>query len=121
VHVRVAGSHRRGQRVTDTPVNLAKALLDAAIDTSAAEQAVVDLIYKVLPFWKVLFPARRSWMWTPAARIDIWNATGSEAAVRALLAAGFTSVMIHNHRAERFLICECKLMTEHNIVDPRGL
>jgi hypothetical protein len=108
--------------MTDTPVNLAKALLDAATDTFAAEAAVVDLLYKVLPNWQILFPARRSWMWTPPARLDIWNATVNQAAVLALLQAGFTDgVMIHNHRAERFLSCECKLMGKTKPVDPRGL
>ena len=108
--------------MTDTPVNLAKALLNAATDTFAAESAVVDLIYKVLPNWQILFPARRSWMWTPPARLDIWNATVNQAAVEELLRHGFTGgVMIHNHRAERFLSCECKLMVPRKPVDPRGL
>lgn len=92
--------------------NLARALLNAATEDFAANAAVVDLLYQVLPGWQVLFPARRSWLWTPPDRIDVWNARMSESAVRALYLAGFTGgVMIHNHRAERFLSCDCKLRT----------
>ncbi len=103
-------------------VNLAAALLAAATDTFAAEAAVVDLLYKVLPGWQILFPARRSWLWTPPDRIDVWNVTINQTAIRALLHAGFVGgVMLHNHRAERFLSCDCKLVRPTPKVDPRAL
>lgn len=103
-------------------MNLAAALIAARDDKSAAESAVVDLLYRALPGWQVLFPARRSWLWTPPDIIDVWNATDNPEAVRALLAAGFVGgVTIHNHRAERFLSCVCKRWTPARPVDPRTL
>jgi hypothetical protein len=101
----------------DVVTDMAKALGAAAGDTFAAEQAVIELLYKILPGWTLLFPVRRSWLWTPKAAIDVWNVTSAHAAVRALHQAGFVEgVTLHQHRAERYLSCECK---RHMPSDPR--
>lgn len=90
-------------------MNLAAALLASHRDRFAAEAMVVDLLYQVLPGWHLLFPTRRSWLWTPRDVIDVWNVNENDAAVRALFAAGFVGgVTIHGHRPERFLSCTCK-------------
>lgn len=102
-------------------MNLAAALAAAHGDTIAAQSALVDLIYKLIPDWKLLFPVRRSWLWTPPAEIAVWNANPTEDAVRGLIEAGFVGgVTIHNHRAERWLSCACQRWMPKK-VDPRTL
>ena len=103
-------------------VNIAAALASAHRDRFQAETALVELLERVFPGWQVLFPARRSWMWTPPNSLDVWNANPTEDAVRALMLAGFTGgVTIHSHRAERFLSCVCKAWRPKPPVDPRTL
>ena len=103
-------------------MNLAAQLAAARGGATAAESALVDLIYQLFPDWQLLFPVRRSWLWTPPAALDVWGANPTEDAVRALLAAGFTDgVTIHNHRAERFLSCTCQRWTHKRSVDQRTL
>ena len=87
--------------------DLVQALIDAYGDTLAAEARVVDLLYDLLPGWRLLFPARRSWLWTPPDRLDVWGVAETTPAVAALHRAGFAGVRIHPHAAEAFLTCVC--------------
>lgn len=92
--------------------DLAQALLDAHGDTIAAESRVVDLLYDLLPGWRLLWPTARSWVWRPPTTIDVYGAIDSPAAAAALHLAGFVGgVTLHDHGPEAFLTCTCTTRT----------
>lgn len=39
--------------------------------------------------------------------INVYQVNGDARAVAALMRAGFATVVLHTHRAERFLTCQC--------------
>lgn len=45
--------------------------------------------------------------------IDIYEAVRSGAHAKALFRAGFASVRVHDHKAERFMKCACAIERDH--------
>lgn len=72
-----------------------------------ANSRLVDLLYTVIPGWRLTFPA--NWVWTPPDMLDVWECFPSMPAVKALHAAGFIGgVCLHDHTPEKFLTCRCR-------------
>lgn len=78
-----------------------------AADESALrrdEQQIEDLL-------SLLFPTWRGWVFTTPDRIDVYQANYRAESVRVLHRNGFVRVMVHAHRAARYVPCECILHT----------
>lgn len=86
--------------------DLVQALLDAHAGVFAADTRVVDLLYSVIPRWRLTFPT--NWLWTPRDMLDVWECFPTMPAIHALHLAGFVGgVCLHDHTQKQFLSCRC--------------
>ncbi len=78
---------------------MAVALRDARDGLRAAESELEDLLSRLYPGWRPLFPAERAWRFDPPDNLHVYHAADSAESAAELHREGFARVTVHAHRA----------------------
>lgn len=84
-----------------------------ASELGNADRALRSAEVKVEALLTALFTDWKGWQFhrddqSNRFAIDVYEATLHPIALRALFSAGFTTVCVHPHKADKFLTCTCR-------------
>jgi hypothetical protein len=82
--------------------------MNLAAELMAADVHHEDVKNRIEALLTGLFASWQSWLHVKPDGIEVWQAIDSKRAADVLHRHGFRWVMLHRHRAERFLPCECQ-------------
>jgi len=81
--------------------------MNLAAEYNAADVHKADVENRIEALLTAIFPSWQRWHFLKPDGIEVWQAIDSSRGAAVLHARGFATVILHGHRAARFLTCEC--------------